>query len=147
MRRSTLLELSGMELHEVAHVRRCFAGELAQGVRHAVVTPLSGQLGHGRQKWMRVRVQGGFELAQGSATRLKAPLSQISWPVSTLSEIAEEFASQLRCGCNLTFVPFSGQIDGEIIQQAFRLFGAAAFQQEPTERGRGSEPVQLCPLL
>src|SRR5260370_34561481 len=31
MRRSTLLELSGMELHEVAHVRRCFAGELAHG--------------------------------------------------------------------------------------------------------------------
>src|SRR5271166_3786677 len=49
MRRSTLLELSGMELHEVAHVRRCFAGELAHGVRHAVVTPLLGQLGHGRE--------------------------------------------------------------------------------------------------
>src|ERR1700687_3649492 len=49
MRRSTLLELSGMELHEVAHVRRCFAGELAQGVRHAVVTPLLGQLGHSRE--------------------------------------------------------------------------------------------------
>ncbi len=47
MRRSTLLELSSMELHEVAHVRRCFAGELAHGVRHAVVTPLPGQLGHG----------------------------------------------------------------------------------------------------
>src|ERR1700730_9966481 len=40
MRRSTLLELSGMELHEVAYVRRCFAGELAQGVCHAVVAPL-----------------------------------------------------------------------------------------------------------
>jgi hypothetical protein len=49
MRRSTLLELSGMELHEVAHVRRCFAGELAHGVRHAVVTPLPVQLGHGRE--------------------------------------------------------------------------------------------------
>src|ERR1700694_4560984 len=49
MRRSTLLELSGMELHEVAHVRRCFAGERAHGVRHAVVTPLPGQLGHGRE--------------------------------------------------------------------------------------------------
>src|ERR1700730_11954107 len=49
MRRSTLLELSGMELHEVAHVRRCFAGELAHGVRHAVVAPLPGQLGHGRE--------------------------------------------------------------------------------------------------
>ena len=49
MRRSTLLELSGMELHEVAHVRRCFAGELVHGVRHAVVTPLLVQLGHGRE--------------------------------------------------------------------------------------------------
>ncbi len=49
MRRSAPLELSGMELHEVAHVRRCFAGELAHGVRHAVVTPLPGQLGHGRE--------------------------------------------------------------------------------------------------
>ena len=49
MRRSTLLELSGMELHEVAHVHRCFAGEFAHGVRHAVVTPLPGQLGHGRE--------------------------------------------------------------------------------------------------
>src|SRR5438046_2422914 len=34
MRRPTLLELSGMELHEVAHARRRFAGELAHGVRH-----------------------------------------------------------------------------------------------------------------
>src|ERR1700680_2370199 len=49
MSRSTLLELSGMELHEVAHVRRCFAGELAHRVRQAVVTPLPGQLGHGRE--------------------------------------------------------------------------------------------------
>jgi hypothetical protein len=45
MRRFTRLELSGMELHEVAHVRRCFAGELAQGVRYAVVTPLPGLSG------------------------------------------------------------------------------------------------------
>src|SRR6476620_10346230 len=49
MRRSTLLELSGMELHEVAHVRRCFACELVHGVCHAVVTPLPVQLGHGRE--------------------------------------------------------------------------------------------------
>src|SRR5262249_13736627 len=49
MRRLTLLELGGMELHEVAHFLRCFAGELAQGVRHAVVTSLPGQLGHGRE--------------------------------------------------------------------------------------------------
>src|SRR5215472_3909704 len=48
-RRSKLLELSGMELHEVAHVRRRFADELVHGVRHAVVTPLPGQLGHGRE--------------------------------------------------------------------------------------------------
>jgi hypothetical protein len=31
-------------LHEVAHVRRCFAGELAHGVRHA--TPRQASLGH-----------------------------------------------------------------------------------------------------
>jgi hypothetical protein len=37
MRRSTLLELSGMELHEIAHVRRCFTGQLVHGVRHATV--------------------------------------------------------------------------------------------------------------
>src|ERR1700676_2343926 len=49
MRWSTLLELSGMELHEVAHVRRCLAGEVLHGVRHAVVTPLPVQLGHGRE--------------------------------------------------------------------------------------------------
>src|SRR5882724_1800755 len=36
MRRSTLVELSGMELYEVAHVRRCLAGELVHSVRHAV---------------------------------------------------------------------------------------------------------------
>src|SRR5262249_5570654 len=44
-----LLELSGMEIHEVAHVRRCFAGELAHGVCLAIVTPLPSQLGHGRE--------------------------------------------------------------------------------------------------
>src|SRR5262245_28083082 len=49
MRRSALLELSGMELHEVAHIRRRFADELAHGVGHAVVTPLPRQLGHGRK--------------------------------------------------------------------------------------------------
>src|SRR5258705_5676059 len=49
MRRSARLELSGVELHEVAHVRRCFASELAHNVCHAVVTPLPVQLGHGRE--------------------------------------------------------------------------------------------------
>src|ERR1700736_1734718 len=48
-RRLTLLELSGMEFYEFAHCRRCFAGELAHGVRHAVVTALPVQLGHGRE--------------------------------------------------------------------------------------------------
>jgi len=47
MRRSALLELSAMELHEVTHIRRRFADELVHGVRHAVVTPLLGQLCHG----------------------------------------------------------------------------------------------------
>src|ERR1700719_4115046 len=49
MRRFTLPELSGMELYEVVHVRRCFAGELIQCVRHTVVTSLPGQLRHGRE--------------------------------------------------------------------------------------------------
>lgn len=49
MRRFKLLELGGMEFHEVAHVRRCFAGEPAERVRHAVVTPLPGQVGYGRE--------------------------------------------------------------------------------------------------
>src|ERR1700687_1822154 len=82
MRRSTLLELSGMELHEVAHVRRCFAGELAHGVRHAVVTPLPGQLGHGREmpdevlekprlpKAFAPRREGDVAISDGPAERL-----------------------------------------------------------------------------
>src|SRR6266481_6705131 len=49
MRRSARLELSGMELHEVAHVHRRSASELVHGVRQAVVTPLAVQLGHGRE--------------------------------------------------------------------------------------------------
>src|SRR3984893_4357622 len=49
VRRFTMLELSGMEIHEVAHGRRCFTGELTQGVRHSVVTSLPGQIGHGRE--------------------------------------------------------------------------------------------------
>ena len=53
MRRSTLLELSRMELHEVAHIRGCFAGELAQGVPHAVVTALPGQVARVHSVCMR----------------------------------------------------------------------------------------------
>ena len=49
MPRSTVLELSGVELDEVVHVRWCLAGELAQGVRHAVETPLLGQRGDSRE--------------------------------------------------------------------------------------------------
>jgi len=45
----TLLELSGMELHEVAHAHRCLASELLHGVRHAVVTTKPVQLGHSRE--------------------------------------------------------------------------------------------------
>src|ERR1700730_13223932 len=82
MRRSTLLELSGVELHEVAHGRRCFAGELAHGVRHAVVTPLLGQLGHGREvaddvlriprltKAFAPRRAGDVAISDGPAERL-----------------------------------------------------------------------------
>ena len=49
MCRSTRRELGAVEFHEVAHVGRCFAGELAHGIRHAVVTPLPIQFGHGRE--------------------------------------------------------------------------------------------------
>ena len=48
IRRSTLLQLSSMELHEIAHVHRYFVGKPAHRIRHAVVTPPFGQLGHGR---------------------------------------------------------------------------------------------------
>ena len=33
------LEFVGMEFHEVQHVRQCFAGELAEIVRHAISLP------------------------------------------------------------------------------------------------------------
>src|SRR5258708_25549604 len=49
MRQLTLTEPSGMELNKVVHMRRCFAGELTQCVRHTVVTSLPCQLGDGRE--------------------------------------------------------------------------------------------------
>jgi hypothetical protein len=87
MRRSTLLELSGMELHEVAHVRRCFAGELAQGVRRAVVTPLPGQLGYGREMAddvLRIR-----RLTKASAPRRE-------WDVAISDRSAERLGEDAR---------------------------------------------------
>ena len=47
--RATMLELGGMELHKVTHVRRCLASELPHGVRHAVVATKLVQLGHRRE--------------------------------------------------------------------------------------------------
>ena len=73
MRRYTLLELSGMELHEVAHARRSFAGELAHGVRHAIVTPLPGQLGHGRE--MPDEVLGKPGLPKAFAPRVEGDVA------------------------------------------------------------------------
>src|SRR5215831_12550527 len=83
MRRSMLLELSGMELHEIAHVHRYFVGKLAHSIRHAVVTPLPGQLGHGREmlddvfrrlrlpKAFAPRREGDVAISDGPAERLR----------------------------------------------------------------------------
>ena len=91
MRRSTLFELSGMELYEVAHVHRCFAGELAHGVRHAVVTPMLGQLGHGGEmpdgvfrelrKGPHVRIGSKPFFGRSPAARAKSR-SCMAWAVS-----------------------------------------------------------------
>ena len=86
MRRSTLLELSGMELNEVAHTRRCFAGELAQGVRHAVVTPLPGQLRHGRE--MPDEVLRKSRLTKAFAPRREWDIAISDWPAQRLGEDA-----------------------------------------------------------
>ena len=48
MRRSTPVELRGIELHELSHVRRRLARERAR-VRHAIVAPLPGKLGRGQE--------------------------------------------------------------------------------------------------
>src|SRR6516165_12820356 len=83
MRRSTLLELSSMELHEIVHVHRYFVGKLAHSIRHAVVTPLPGQLGHGREmlddvfrilrlpKAFAPRREWDLAISDGSAERLR----------------------------------------------------------------------------
>ena len=65
MRRFTLLELSGMELHEVAHVRRCLAGELA----------------HGRRP-KGVYIIAGFGVASPAPTRYSLNV----WPGSSLTD-------------------------------------------------------------
>src|SRR4029077_12079748 len=86
MRRSTLLELSGMELHEVAHVRRCIAGELEHGVRHAVVTPLPVQLGHGRE--MADDVLRNPRLSKAFAPRREWDVAISDGPAECLRESA-----------------------------------------------------------
>src|SRR6201989_3138347 len=92
MGRSTLLELGGMELHEVAHVRRCFAGELAHGVRHAVVTPLPGQLGHGRE--MPDEVLRKSRLPTACAPRRKWDVAISDLPAKRLGEDAHSGPSR-----------------------------------------------------
>src|SRR5262245_21012712 len=87
MRRSTLRELSGMKLYEVEHVCRCFAGELAHGIRHAVVTPLLGQLGHGGE--MPDDVLGKLRLAKAFAPRR-------DWNVAISDGPAERFGEDAR---------------------------------------------------
>src|ERR1700746_777452 len=86
MRRSTLLELSGMELHEVTHVRRCLAGELVHDVSHAVVTPLPVQLGHGGE--MAHDVLREPRLAKAFAPRREWDVAISDGPAECLGENA-----------------------------------------------------------
>src|SRR6202008_961178 len=86
MRRFTLLELSDMELHEVAHVRRCFAGELIHGVRHAIVTPLPSQLGHRRE--MSEEVLRNPHLPKAFAPRREWDVAISDGPAERLGEDA-----------------------------------------------------------
>src|SRR5215470_19639982 len=86
MSRPILLKLSGVALHEVAHVRRCFAGELAHGVRHAVVTPLPGQLGHGRE--MPDEVFRKSRLTKAFAPRREWDIAISDGPAERLGENA-----------------------------------------------------------
>src|SRR6478736_6223007 len=86
MRRSTLPELSGMKLHEVAHVRRCLAGQLVHGVRHAVVTPLPVQLGHGRE--MAYDVLRKPRLSKAFAPRREWDVAISDGPAERLGENA-----------------------------------------------------------
>ena len=81
-----LLELGGVELHEVAHIRRRFAGEFAQSVRHAVVTPLLGQLGHGRE--MAHDVLWILRLTKHFAPRLEYYVPISDWTSESLGKDA-----------------------------------------------------------
>src|SRR5262249_19612843 len=86
MRRSTLLELSGMELHEVAHVRWGLAGELVHNVRHAVVTPPPVKLGHGRE--MADDMLGKTRLAKAVAPCREWDVAISNGPAERLGENA-----------------------------------------------------------
>src|SRR6516164_3658909 len=86
MRRSTLLELSSMELHEIAHVHRYFVGKLAHSIRHAVVTPLPGQLGHGRE--MLDDVFRKLRLPKAFAPRRECDVAISDGPAERLREDA-----------------------------------------------------------
>ena len=87
MRRSTLLELSSMELHEIAHVHRYFVGKLAHSIRHAVITPLPGQLGHGRE--MLDEVFRKLRLPKAFAPRREWDVAISDGPAERLREDVE----------------------------------------------------------
>src|SRR5262245_43242874 len=87
MRRSALFELSGMELHEITHVRRCFAGELAHGVGHAIVTPLPSQLSHGGEMPDKV-LRKKTRLPKASAPRREWGIAISDRPAERLGEDA-----------------------------------------------------------
>src|SRR5712664_1438032 len=85
-RRFTRLELPGMELYEVAHARRCFAGALAYGLRHAVVPPLLVQIGHGGE--MADDVLRKPRLPQAFAPRREWDVAISDGPAERLGENA-----------------------------------------------------------
>src|SRR6516164_8394317 len=91
MRRSTLLELSSMELHEIAHVHRYFVGKLAHSIRHAVITPLPGQLGHGRE--MLDEVFRKLRLPKAFAPRREWDVAISDGPAERLSWCCPRLAS------------------------------------------------------
>src|SRR6516165_6037142 len=109
MRWRTLSELGGMDLHEGAHARRCFARELAHSIRHTVVTPLLSQLGHGREmpdevlrklrltKAFAPRREWDIAISDGSAERLREDAREVI-QIGRFGPRQIKDLSDVRCG-------------------------------------------------
>src|SRR6516225_11358130 len=77
----------GMELHEVCHARRRFAGELEVIVAHPVIAPLLVEFGHDRQVVDDM-------LQQARRPKFFAPLG--SWRVAIADRPAERLREDAR---------------------------------------------------